>query len=92
MTVSYEESAEFSCMASGFPVPSIRWLYNSESLNDSGIMISTMEVTQYQVVSNLTVLVATVTDSGTYTCIATSRIDGSMDSEDATLIVQGEWN
>ena len=91
MTVTTEEIAEFLCMASGFPAPSIQWLYNSESLNDSGIMISTMEVNPYQVVSNLTVLVANVSDSGTYTCIATSRIDGSMDSEDATLTVQGEW-
>ena len=92
MTVSIEESAEFLCTASGFPPPSIEWLYNNESLNDSGIMVSTVAVNPYQVVSNLTVLVANVSDSGTYTCIATSTIDGSMDSEDATLTVQGEWN
>ena len=92
MTVSTEESAEYLCTAFGFPAPSIEWLYNSESLNDSGIKVSTMEVNPYQVVSNLTVLVANVSDSGTYTCIATSTIDGSMDSEDATLTVRGEWN
>ena len=92
MTVSTEASAEFLCTASGYPAPSIEWLYNRESLNDSGIMVSTMEVNPYQVVSNLTVLVANVSDSGIYTCIATSTIDGSMDSEDATLTVHGEWN
>ena len=92
MTVSTEERAEFSCMASGFPASSIEWLFNSESLNNSGIVVSTMEIDSYQVVSYLTVLVANVSDSGTYTCIATSRIDGSMDSEDVILTVHGEWN
>ena len=89
MTIESNANASFSCKASGFPVPLITWFINGEALASKD-SISSINISTYEVQSNLTVFMANVSNSGTYSCIATSTADNSNDNATASLFVQGK--
>ena len=89
MTIASNDNALFSCVASGFPVPLIVWLFNGKALA-SNHSIFCANRSMYEVQSNLTVFMTNVSDSGTYLCLARSTADNSMVTATASLTVRGK--
>jgi len=89
MVIANDEDALFSCLASGFPVPQIEWLFNNETLT-SNHSVSSVNLTAYEVQSNLTIFMTNVSDSGTYSCLARSTVDSSIVTAPASLIIRGK--
>ena len=83
----YSESASFvfagerhsiSCVAVGWPLPTVRWLKNNQELNNDEInqTIVVKKSIQWEelVILTLRILEVDLHDSGNYTCEATNNI------------------
>ncbi len=84
-----ERNVTLTCIAVGFPVPSIMWLHNgSQSMN--GIITSMSLPSIGGTVSTLNIAMAMVNDSGNYICQALSPF-GSQESAVAILVIQSKY-
>ena len=79
--------ASFTCQATGEPVPSISWYFNTLLANGTKYTISeTINTTTIR--STLTIMSVESSDVGTYTCNATNVL--STDTSSGVLTVNGE--
>ena len=87
-----EDTASFTCQATGEPVPTISWYFNSTLLaNGPKHTISETSVnttTTTTISSTLTIMSVESSDVGTYTCDATNVV--SSDTSSGVLTVNGE--
>ena len=84
-------AASFTCQATGEPVPTISWYFNSASVNVTNTMkytISETPVDTTTISSILTIMSMESSDVGTYTCNATNVV--SSDTSSGVLTVNGE--
>ena len=82
------QSFTLTCNATGYPVPSIKWILNGASYvirNSSATTINTTEGLPFNT-SVLEVSYAMINDTGIYQCIATNVV--SNDTRDANVTVQ----
>ena len=80
-TYKNEETAVFTCQATGKPVPLIEWYFNDikvDEINSTNYILSSPISGDY-ILSTLIILNATWLDKGTYTCNA-SNVAGSVTS------------
>lgn len=87
--VLVNQSAVFTCQASGYPLPTFKWLYNNmEVLNGQKFAIETL-----QLQSNLTVYDVQLSDNITVVCVVTNAVTKAAPREvrslPAHLIVEG---
>ena len=89
--VTAVESFMLTCNATGYPVPNIEWRQNSTSymIRDPSVITITPTDGLRSNSSVITVTNATSSDTGLYQCVATNEVD--TDTENATVIVQGEY-
>ena len=89
--VTAGESFMLTCNATGYPVPNIEWRQNDTSytIRDPSVMTITPTDGLRSNSSVITVTNATTSDTGLYQCVATNEVD--TDTENATVIVQGEY-
>ena len=86
-------SVNFTCQATGEPVPTISWYFNDVPVNmstDDKHNISTMSVNETSINSRLIVKSVKSSDVGTYTCKATNIL--STDISSGVLSVNGMWS
>ena len=84
------ESASFTCLATGRPVPTISWYFNNTLLaNGTKYTISETSVNTTTISSTLTIMSVESSDVGTYTCNATNVV--STDTSSGVLSVNGEF-
>ena len=84
-----EDTASFTCEATGEPVPTISWYFNSTLLvNGVKHTISETSVNTTTINSTLTIMSVESSDVGTYTCNATNVV--SSDTSSGVLTVNGE--
>ena len=84
-----EDTASFTCQATGEPAPTIRWYFNDDLLMDgTEHMISMMSLNTTTISSTLTIMNVQSSDVGTYTCNATNVV--SSDTNSGVLTVNGE--
>ena len=86
-TINETDSVNFTCRATGEPVPNIAWDLN-------GIMINISDTSKYRIESRsinttttentLTVYNVTSSNVGTYTCNATNIIGSNLIADDQT--------
>ena len=82
-------TVSFTCEATGEPVPTISWYFNSALLiNGAKHTISETSVNTTTISSTLTIMSVESSDVGTYTCNATNVI--SSDTSSGVLTVNGE--
>ena len=82
-------TASFTCQATGEPVPTISWYFNSTLLaNGAKHTISETSVNTTTINSTLTIMSVESSDVGTYTCNATNVV--SSDTISGVLTVNGE--
>ena len=83
------DTASFTCPATGEPVPTINWYFNSALLvNEAKHTISETSVNTTTISSTLTIMSVESSDVGTYTCNATNVV--SSDTSSGVLTVNGE--
>ena len=83
----YGESSQFTCTATGVPLPTITWLRDNTALSD-GIDYTTSSTDDGSLVtSTLSVLNLVFSDTGNFSCSA-SNSEGTVTSE-FTLTVEG---
>ena len=83
------QSASFTCQATGGPVPTISWYFNSILLAIAvKCTISETSVNTITISSTLTIMIVESSDVGTYTCNATNVV--STDTSSGVLTVNGE--
>ena len=88
-TENERDTASFTCRATGEPVPTISWYFNSALLaNGARHTISETSVNTTTINSTLTIMSVESSDVGTYTCNATNVI--SSDTSSGVLTVNGE--
>ena len=83
-------SVNFTCQATGEPVPTIGWYFNDVPVNmstDDKYNVSTMSVNVTSINSRLIVKSVKSSDVGTYTCKATNTL--STDISSGVLSVNG---
>ena len=81
----------FTCQATGEPVPTITWYFNSAPVDEANTMkyiISMMSLNITTISSTLTIINVQSSDVGTYTCNATNLVSG--DASSGVLTVNGE--
>ena len=78
------------CNATGYPVPSILWFHNGTGINESNCITITPESSSRVSFSALSVSAAMATDSGTYTCNASSP-EFQTASGRVNVFIQGEY-
>ena len=86
-----EQSASFTCQATGIPVPTIRWYFNGTPVNVINAMKYTISEMSVNTTGNnvtLTIMSVESSDVGTYTCNATNVV--STDTSSGILTVNGE--
>ena len=86
-----EESASFTCQATGEPVPIISWYFNSALLANGTkytVLEASINSNPVTVSSTLTIVSVKSSDVGTYTCNATNV--ASTDTSFGVLTVNGE--
>ena len=84
-----EDTASFTCQATGKPVPTISWYFNGALLaNGATHTISETSVNTTTINSTLTIMSVQSSDVGTYTCNATNVV--SSDTSSGVLTVNGE--
>ena len=81
------ESPQFTCTATGLPLPSISWLRDGSALSTGAKYSITSTSDDSLVTSTLIVLNLVLTDTGTFTCSA-SNSEGTVSSS-YTLTVEG---
>lgn len=85
----YGDSPQFTCTATGIPLPTITWLRDSTALSN-GTDYTTISTDDGSLVtSTLSVLSLVFTDTGGYSCSA-SNSEGTVTSE-FTLTVEGMY-
>ena len=83
------DTASFACQATGEPVPTISWYFNSALLaNGAKYTISETPVNTTTISSTLTIMSVESSDVDTYTCNATNVV--SSDTSSGVLTVNGE--
>ena len=86
------DTTSFTCQATGGPVPTISWYFNSAPVNNKTDVdkydITDMEVDTTTISSTLTIMSVESSDVGTYTCNATNVV--SSDTSSGVLTVNGE--
>ena len=88
-TENKEDTASFTCQATGEPVPTISWYFNGALLADGAThTISETSVNTTTIYSTLTIMSVESSDVGTYTCNATNVV--SSDTSSGVLTVNGE--
>ena len=84
-----EDTASFTCQATGDPLPTISWYFNGVLLvNGIEHMILTMLLNTTTINNTLTIMNVQSSDVGTYTCNATNVV--STDTSSGVLTVNGE--
>jgi len=82
------DTAAFTCQASGIPIPSVEWYYNGEQLKaspDKYIISSSMQNNKDSVIDTLIILRLELYDVGTYTCNASNLVGFEVNSGLLTL-------
>ena len=79
----------FTCQASGEPLPTITWYFNSTLLVNGLEHMISMSLNTTTISNTLTIINVQSSDVGTYTCNATNRI--STDTSSGVLTVNGEF-
>ena len=90
-TINEEDTALFTCQATGTPIPNISWYFNGvpvDEANTMKYMISEMLLNTIAKSSTLTVLKVQTSDTGTYTCKAFNF--ASTDISSGVLTVNGK--
>ena len=91
-TQNEEDTASFTCQATGEPVPTISWYFIGTSLSNNTDVnkyeVSMMEVNATTINNTLTIMNVQSSDVGTYTCNATNVV--SSDTSSGVLTVNGE--
>ena len=85
-------TVSFTCQATGEPVPTITWYFNSVQLDETNAMkytISVMSLNDTTISNMLTIMNVESSDVGTYTCNATNVV--SSDTSSGVLTVNGKW-
>ena len=90
MNVTTSENFTLMCNATGYPVPSILWFHNGTAVNESNRITITPESSSRVSFSALSVSAAMATDSGTYTCNASSPEFQTASSGRVNVFIQGE--
>ena len=70
------EDAIFNCSSSGYPLPNISWLYNSNELTSTHTIVETVDNSTMPPIVNsqLTVTFVNLTDAGEYQCRAVNYL------------------
>ena len=87
-TINEEDTALFTCQATGTPIPNISWYFNGvpvDETNTMKYMISEMLLNTIAKRSTLTVMNVEPSDIGTYTCEAANF--ASIDTSSGVLTV-----
>ena len=91
-TQNEEDTASFTCQATGEPVPTIIWYFNGTSVSNNTDVnkyeVSVIEVNATTISSTLTIMNVQSSDVGTYTCNATNVV--SSDTSYGVLTVNSE--
>ena len=90
-TQNENDTASFTCQATGEPVPTISWYFNGTPVNQANIIkytISMMSLNVTTINNTLTIMNVQSSDVGTYTCNATNVV--STDTSSGVLTVNGE--
>ena len=85
------DTVSFTCQATGGPVPTISWYFNSAPVDEANMMKYTISMTSVNTTtinSTLTIMSVESSDVGTYTCNATNVV--SSDTSSGVLTVNGE--
>ena len=85
------DTTSFTCQATGEPVPTISWYFNSAPVDEANTMkytISMMSLNATTINNTLTIMNVQSSDVGTYTCNATNVV--SSDTSSGVLTVNGE--
>ena len=91
VNVTTSENFTLMCNATGYPVPSILWFHNGTAVNESNRITITPESSSRVSFSALSVSAAMATDSGTYTCNASSPEFQTASSGRVNVFIQGEY-
>ena len=91
LNVTTSENFTLMCNATGYPVPSIFWFHNGTAINESNRITITPESSSRVSFSALSVSAAMATDSGTYTCNASSPEFQTASSGRVNVFIQGEY-
>ena len=86
------DTVSFTCQATGEPVPTITWYFNSVQLNEANTMkytTSVMSLNDTTISNMLTIMNVESSDVGTYTCNATNVVSSATSS--GVLTVNGKW-
>ena len=75
-----DNSAEFSCEASGYPTPTIEWVKDHRHIQDSRFTVT--------VKGHMTIKPLAFEDAGDYTCVATNS--AGVARKTASLLIQGK--
>ncbi|XP_064385915.1 uncharacterized protein LOC135334596 isoform X5 [Halichondria panicea] len=89
VNVSISELSTFTCLASGFPVPTIIWVHNgTQNRDDENRTTVLCTMGDRSVTSTLTINMAMVNDSGEYVCNASSPNYDTVSTDPVILLVQ----
>ena len=92
-TINEFQNVDFTCKATGEPVPSINWYFDGGMINvsdnSSKYMIVSRSLNITTTENTLTVYNVTSSDVGVYSCIATNLVGN--DSNSGHLLVNGEF-
>ena len=85
---SFEGAINLTCIATGFPAPTITWIHNDTLENSTSYIVE--EINVYTTRSTFMMSMAETNDSGMYFCRAAIEGYDDVDSNMATVLVQGE--
>ena len=83
------DTATFTCLATGEPVPTISWYLNDVPVDVTDATKYTVSMTSFNVTTNssrLTIMSVQSSDVGTYTCNATNVVSSGTSSGVLTVI------
>ena len=84
------ENLTLICSADGFPRLGIVWLHNRSMVVTSSRITITNSHSRFNLTSTLTVMNTSFSDSGNYSCVATSPPFDDVWSREALVIIQGK--
>ena len=90
-TINKGNTASFICQATGQPIPTNIWYFNSTPVDEANTMkytISMISLNTTTIRNVLTIMNVQSSDVGTYTCNATNVV--SSDTNSGVLTVNGE--